>query len=105
MQIILHTVKVIHTKGIQSSLQVLVGLVLPCSYVYRCQLQSRRSWRYAELKRGEECRSMEGKESAAMIGRSMKLLPVWKLYLPHMVIALIVAAVSGHDAKLLPLMF
>lgn len=105
MQIILHTVKVIHTKGIQSSLQVLVGLVLPCSYVYRCQLQSRRRWRYAELKRGEECRSMEGKESAAMIGRSMKLLPVWKLYLPHMVIALIVAAVSGHDAKLLPLMF
>ncbi|BDA51275.1 hypothetical protein COCOBI_18-1520 [Coccomyxa sp. Obi] len=86
-------------------LRVLVGLVLPCSFVYRCQLQSRRLWRYAELKRTEERRSMDGNESAANVQEGMKLLPVWKLYLPHMVIALIVAAVSGHDAKLLALMF
>lgn len=85
--------------------QVLVGLVLPCSYVYRCQLQSRRLWRRAELQRDEERRSTDGSEPAAKFGTGLKLLPVWKLYLPHMIIALIAAAVSGHDAKLLQLMF
>ncbi|BDA51276.1 hypothetical protein COCOBI_18-1530 [Coccomyxa sp. Obi] len=84
---------------------VLVGLVLPCSYVYSCQLQSRRLWRRAELKRDEERRSTDGNESAAKFGAGMKLLPVWKLYLPHMVIALIAATVSGQDPKLLHLMF
>ena len=84
---------------------MVVGLVLPCSYVYCCQLQSRRLWRRVELKRDEERRSMDGDESATKTGTGMKLLPVWKLYLPHMVIALIVATVSCHDAKLLPLMF
>ena len=86
-------------------LQVLVGLVIPCSYVYRCQLASRRLWRHAELKRDEERRSTDGDESGTKTGTGMKLLPVWKLYLPHMVLALIAAIVSGHDAKLLPLMF
>ncbi len=86
-------------------LQVLVGLVLPCSYVYRCQLASRRLWRHAELKRGVERRSTDGDESGSETVTGMKLLPVWKLYLPHMVVALIAAIVSGHDAKLLPLMF
>lgn len=86
-------------------LQVLVGLVLPCSYVYCCQLQSRRLWRRAELKRDKERRSTDGNESATKTGTGLKLLPVWKLYLPHMILALIAATVSGHDAKLLPLMF
>lgn len=40
-------------------LQVLVGVVLPYSYMYRCQLQLRRLWHYEELKRDKERRLID----------------------------------------------
>lgn len=84
---------------------MLVGIVLPCSYVYRCQLQSRRLWRQEVLHREELRRWMDGDKPAAEFGIGMRLLPVWKLYVPHMVVALVAATVAGHSVGLLARMF
>ena len=86
-------------------MQVLVGVVLPCSYVYRCQLASRRLWRREVLRREKLRRWTDDDKPVAEFGVGMRLLPVWKLYVPHMVIALIAATAAGHDAGLLAHMF
>ena len=86
-------------------MQVLVGVVLPCSYVYRCQLASRRLWRRQVLRREELRRWMDGEKPAANFGAGMRLLPVWKLYVPHMIIALIAVTAAGHNSGLLAYMF
>jgi hypothetical protein len=85
--------------------QVCVGVVLPCSYVYSCQLRSRRQWRRNELTREEHRRWVNGKCPAAKVDPSMKLVPVWKMYLPHIATVLLAATVAGHDLQQLTVMF
>ena len=85
--------------------QVCVGVVLPCSYVYSCQLRSRRQWRRDELEREDHRRCVNCQGPAAKHDPSMKLVPVWKKYLPHVATVLLAATVAGHDLQLLTLMF
>ncbi|EIE19923.1 hypothetical protein COCSUDRAFT_44326 [Coccomyxa subellipsoidea C-169] len=68
--------------SIWAVLWVGVGVLLPCSYVYSCQLSSRRLWRRAELKRQHLRQLPYGKCPAAKFDASMNLVPVWTEYLP-----------------------
>ncbi|CAL8466367.1 g5903 [Coccomyxa elongata] len=91
--------------GVAAAVAVLVGVVLPCSYVYHCQLASRRLWRREVLRREELRRWLDGDKPEAEFGAGMRLLPVWKLYVPHIVLVLIAATAAGHNLGLVACMF